>query len=55
MDLVDAFAHPKWKSSRELLEWAGPSFDPDGFSLADMNRRLKIFGLTGRPWSDRLQ
>lgn len=55
MDLLDAFAHPKRKSSGELLEWAGPSFDPDDFNVDFMNRRLKMFGLTGLPWPDRLK
>jgi hypothetical protein len=39
-ELVEAIRDPKHERREELLEWTGDDFDPEAFSVDDVNRRL---------------
>jgi hypothetical protein len=40
-ELLAALKSPDTPAKRELLEWAGGEFDPEKFSIADVNARLQ--------------
>ena len=48
---LEALADPNHPEHEEYLEWAGGAFDPDGFELDDINKRLKLVGK--RTWTGR--
>jgi len=39
-DLLEAIGDPKHEQHREMLDWLGDPFDPEAFSVEDVNRRL---------------
>ena len=39
-NLLEAIGDPKHEQHGELLEWLGDDFDPEAFSVDDVNRRL---------------
>src|ERR1022692_714122 len=39
-DLLEAGRNPEHPRHEELLEWVGEEWDPDAFSLDDVNQRL---------------
>jgi hypothetical protein len=40
MDYLEALRDPSHPEHREMVEWRGPSFNPERFDLASINRRL---------------
>jgi hypothetical protein len=40
-DLLDAISDPAHEQHEELRDWLGDDFDPDSFSVDEVNRRLK--------------
>ena len=40
-DLLDAISDPAHKEHDDTLDWLGGGFDPDAFSLDDVNQRLR--------------
>jgi hypothetical protein len=43
-ELLEAVADLTHKRHRELLEWVGPHFAPEGFDLVSINRALRGAG-----------
>jgi hypothetical protein len=39
-NLLEAIRDPEHEEHEEMLDWVGGSFDPDAFSVDDVNRRL---------------
>jgi hypothetical protein len=39
-NLLEAISDPDHDQHEELLEWLGDHFDPDAFSVDDLNRSL---------------
>jgi Plasmid pRiA4b ORF-3-like protein len=48
MDYLEALRDPNHPDHREMVEWRGPSFNPERFDLGRINRRLSHL-----PWSRR--
>jgi hypothetical protein len=48
MDYLEAFRDSSHPDHREMVEWRGPSFNPELFDLERINRRLSHL-----PWSRR--
>jgi hypothetical protein len=48
MKYLEALRDPSHPDHREMVEWRGPSFNPERFDLARINRRLSHL-----PWSRR--
>lgn len=46
-DLVSAFRQPASATSREILTWAGPGFDPDVFDLRAANHSMVLASAWG--------
>lgn len=42
-DFLQAIRNPKHKEHKEMLEWAGGSFDPEKFNINEINKKLKSF------------
>ena len=40
MDYLEAMQDPSHPEHEQMVEWRGPSFDPERFDLAGINRRL---------------
>jgi len=40
MDYLEALRDPSHPEHREMVEWRGPSFNPERFDLASIDRRL---------------
>jgi hypothetical protein len=38
--LLEAIQNPKHERHKELLEWVGEEYDPEGFSTEEVNRAL---------------
>jgi hypothetical protein len=43
LDFLKAIANPRHKRHREYLTWCGGAFDPAGFDLQAVNKRLRRF------------
>jgi len=39
-DFLKAISDPRHRRHKEMREWIGPNFDPEAFSIEDVNRRL---------------
>lgn len=39
-NLLEAIHDPEHEEHEDMLEWIGPHFDPEAFSVEDVNRRL---------------
>jgi hypothetical protein len=39
-ELLDALAHPNHEQHQEMREWIGEDFDPQAFSVEEVNRKL---------------
>ena len=46
-DTLRALRMPDHPDHRSLCEWAGPGYDPEGFDLEAVNRRLRNAGEAG--------
>ena len=42
-DLLDAVSDPKHERHEEIMDWLGGGFDPDAFSVDDVNKSLAPF------------
>jgi Plasmid pRiA4b ORF-3-like protein len=42
-DFLEAIRDPEHERHEELLEWVGDAFDPEAFSIDEVNRRLARF------------
>jgi Plasmid pRiA4b ORF-3-like protein len=40
-EFLDAIANPNHEDHDAMLEWAGGYFDPDAFSVTEVNKRLR--------------
>jgi hypothetical protein len=49
-NLVEAMANSKHSERAELLEWLGEPFNPEAFSIPNLNRTLKRLKLRPFPW-----
>ncbi len=43
-ELLEALAHPRTRRHRDLLHWLGGPFDPNAFSVEEVNARLDLLG-----------
>lgn len=48
-DLLDAIGDPNHERHEELREWVGDEFDPESFSIDDINRTLAPLQRRGKP------
>lgn len=39
-NLLEAIHDPEYEQQKELLDWLGDGFDPEAFSIDEVNRRL---------------
>jgi hypothetical protein len=39
-NLLEAISNPDHEEHEEMLEWVGDDFDPDAFSMDEVNERL---------------
>jgi hypothetical protein len=47
-DLVEAIGDPNHDRHEEMLDWVGDDYDPEAFSLDDVNRALSSFQRRGK-------
>lgn len=54
-DLLDALGDPSHEQHEELRDWVGDDYDPDAFSIEDINQMLGLLrrrrGNTSRGWA----
>jgi len=41
-DILDALARPRSRRHRDILQWLGGPFDPQEFSMEDVNQRFDL-------------
>ena len=41
-NMLDILADPDREEYEEMVEWVGPDFDPEAFSVADVNKTLRL-------------
>lgn len=42
--MLEALAQPRSRRHRDILQWLGGPFDPDEFSIEDVNQRFELLG-----------
>ena len=48
MDYLEAMRDPSHPDHEQMVEWRGPSFDPERFDPAGINRRLSLLSRSRR-------